>query len=79
MVNKYIDKYLSNISSDIFISTQGCHEVAGAGTSGDVGCHHDFLMACVLQNIRNAWLVLNATDPLSYSFEDMMKDLAYEL
>jgi hypothetical protein len=55
------------------------HPRGGAGTSGDLGCHHDFLMACVLQNIRNAWLVLNATDPLLYPFEDIMKDLAYEL
>ena len=55
------------------------HPRGGKGTPGDMGCHHDFLMACVMQNIRNAWLVLNATDPLSYSFEDMMKDLAYEL
>ena len=42
-------------------------------------CRHDFLMACVMQNVRNAWFALSETDPLSYSFEDMMKDLAYEL
>ena len=53
------------------------HEVGG--TSGDMGCHHDFLMACVMQNVRNARLALSESDPLSYSFEDMIKDSAYEL
>ena len=28
LVNKYIDKYLSNISSDIFISTQGWYLIS---------------------------------------------------
>ena len=55
------------------------HPRGGAGTAGDMGCRHDFLMACILQNIRNAWLALNAVEPSTYSFENMMKDLAYEL
>ena len=55
------------------------HPRGGKGIQGDMGCHHDFLMACVMQNVRNAWFALSETDPLSYSFEDMMKDLAYEL
>ena len=55
------------------------HTRGGGGISGDIGSHHDFLMACILQNVRNAWFALNATDQRTYSFEVMMKDLAHEL
>ena len=55
------------------------HTRGGAGVPGDIGSHHDFFMAVVMQNIRNAWLALNNTDPSSVTFEKSMKDLAYDL
>jgi hypothetical protein len=55
------------------------HPRGGKGIPGDMGCHHDFLMACIMQSVRNAWLALSETDPSSHSFEEMMKDFAYDL
>ena len=51
----------------------------GKGITGDMGCRHDFLMACVMQNARNAWLALGETGPSSHSFEEAMKDIATPL
>lgn len=48
----------------------------GSGISGELGCHHDFVMAVVMQNVRNAWLSVNQAKPSEHSFEDLMIELA---
>ena len=48
----------------------------GSGISGDLGCHHDFVMAVIMQNVRNAWLSVNQATPSEHSFEDLMIELA---
>ena len=55
------------------------HPRGGNGVRGDLGCHHDFIMACIMQNVRNAWFALNVCDPSSVSFEEMMTDLAMDI
>ena len=52
------------------------HPRGGNGVQGDLARHHDFIMACILQNIQNAWLAQNVSDPFSVTSEEMMTELA---
>ena len=33
------------------------HKRGGKNTQGDLGCHHDFVMACITQNTMNAYFL----------------------
>lgn len=53
------------------------HKRGGRDTSGDIGRHHDFLLACVLQNTRNAYITargISASDESFREFCDMLAD-----
>ena len=49
------------------------------GEMGEYGTHHDFLMACTLQNTINAWLEITGTNPKEFTFKQMMLQLSDEL
>ena len=38
---------------------QWSHERGSRGIKGDHGCHQDFVMAVIMQNVRNAWCSLS--------------------
>ena len=52
------------------------HKRGGRGIKGDQGCHHDYVMAVIMQNVRNAWCSLNQKQSSELSFEDLTVELA---
>ena len=55
------------------------HKRGGKGQPGDLGSHHDFLMACIFQNTRNAYFCVTDLDPNSSTFENDMTMLASDM
>ena len=55
------------------------HKRGGKNTQGDLGCHHDFVMACIMQNTMNAYFTINELNIKTASFEKIMIELALEL
>merc|ERR1711871_1684510 len=58
-----------------------CTIDSGQGVKGDQGCHHDFFMAVIMQNVRSAWCSLSQKKSSERSFEDLilMVELASDL
>lgn len=55
------------------------HTRGGKSKSGEVGEHHDFVMACVLQNTFNAYHYINNTCHNSVSFPSMCDELSHDI
>lgn len=55
------------------------HKRGGKATSGDIGRHHDFLLACVLQNTRNAYQTARGIDIEDESFREFCDLLADQI
>ena len=51
------------------------HKRGGKNTQGDLGCHHDFVMACIMQNTMNAYFSINELNIKTASFEKTMIEL----
>lgn len=55
------------------------HRRGGNAVSGEAGVHHDFLLACVLQNTFNAYFAATGQNYEGVSFKDFCHDLADSL
>jgi hypothetical protein len=51
----------------------------GKGVLGESGTHHDFLMACILQNTFNAWHQVTGDNPVTTNFKTFCYDLSDQL
>ena len=52
------------------------HKRGGKNTPGEFGRQHDFALACILQNVYNAYHAVTGRDPASTTFRDMCCQLA---
>ena len=55
------------------------HKRGGRGVPGDIGAHHDFIMASILQNTFTAYLAIANVNPDAISYETLAIDLALRL
>lgn len=68
------DNYNKNLKDRIF-----CHKTGGNGMSGELGHHHKFAMACVMQNTYNLCRLIYPSRYQGKDFKTFFCDLADEL